>query len=142
MGNEKQNNQKEGINSKDFLIGTLIGGIVGASVALLYAPKAGKDLRQDLNTGAGQVRERASEWKNTAYDKGNELYQRAQESGKNLGEKIKQKKDDIQDRVEYLRSENKKEGEAIAEDVAEAIEEAADEMERQEADMNYQNSQK
>ncbi len=142
MGNEKQNNQNEGINSKDFLIGTLIGGIVGASVALLYAPKAGKDLRQDLNTGAGQVRERASEWKNTAYDKGNELYQRAQESGKNLGEKIKQKKDDIQDRVEYLRSENKKEGEAIAEDVAEAIEEAADEMERQEADMNYQNSQK
>lgn len=91
MSNENQNNNG-GMNGKDFVIGTLIGGIIGASVALLYAPKAGKDLRQDINTGADQVRERASEWKNTAYDKGNELYERAQESSKNLGEKIKQKK--------------------------------------------------
>ena len=140
MSNENQNNNG-GMNGKDFVIGTLIGGIIGASVALLYAPKAGKDLRQDINTGADQVRERASEWKNTAYDKGNDLYERAQESSKNLGEKIKQKKDDIQERVEYLRSENKEQGQEIAEDVAEAIEEAADEMERQEADMNFKNSQ-
>lgn len=140
MSNENQNNNG-GMNGKDFVIGTLIGGIIGASVALLYAPKAGKDLRQDINTGADQVRERASEWKNTAYDKGNELYERAQESSKNLGEKIKQKKDDIQERVEYLRSENKEQGQEIVEDVAEAIEEAADEMERQEADMNFKNSQ-
>ena len=140
MSNENQNNNG-GMNGKDFVIGTLIGGIIGASVALLYAPKAGKDLRQDINTGADQVRERASEWKNTAYDTGNELYERAQESSKNLGEKIKQKKDDIQERVEYLRSENKEQGQEIAEDVAEAIEEAADEMERQEADMNFKNSQ-
>ena len=29
---------------KDFVIGALVGGIVGAAVGLLLAPKTGKDL--------------------------------------------------------------------------------------------------
>ncbi|WP_102345253.1 YtxH domain-containing protein [Bacillus sp. Marseille-P3661] len=54
------------INNKDFLIGTLIGGIVGASVALFLAPKSGKQLRSELNEQAliakevsGQIAETA-----------------------------------------------------------------------------------
>jgi gas vesicle protein len=35
-----------------FFIGTLIGGIIGAAVALLFAPLAGEDLR-------GQISDRA-----------------------------------------------------------------------------------
>ena len=31
---------KDGINSKDFLIGTLIGGIIGSTTALFLAPKS------------------------------------------------------------------------------------------------------
>ena len=43
MGNDNN------MNTKDFVIGALIGGIVGAASALLLAPKSGKELRQDLN---------------------------------------------------------------------------------------------
>jgi gas vesicle protein len=32
-----------------FVIGTLIGGTIGAAVALLFAPSAGKDLRLQIN---------------------------------------------------------------------------------------------
>ena len=60
----------DNINSKDFIIGTLIGSIVGASVALLFAPKSGKELRDDINHGAIQARDRANEWKDTAIVKG------------------------------------------------------------------------
>jgi gas vesicle protein len=35
-----------------FFIGTLIGGIVGAALALLLAPSAGKDLRLQINDRA------------------------------------------------------------------------------------------
>lgn len=49
---------KDGINSKDFLIGTLIGGIVGATTALFLAPKSGKELRDDLNTQANALKEK------------------------------------------------------------------------------------
>jgi gas vesicle protein len=35
-----------------FFIGTLIGGIFGATVALLFTPSAGKDLRIQINESA------------------------------------------------------------------------------------------
>lgn len=33
---------------KGLVTGTLIGGIIGAAIALLYAPKSGRELRSDL----------------------------------------------------------------------------------------------
>ncbi len=35
-----------------FFIGTLIGGIIGAAVALLFTPSAGKDLRVQITDRA------------------------------------------------------------------------------------------
>ncbi len=33
---------------KGLVTGTLIGGIIGAAIALLYAPKSGRELRTDI----------------------------------------------------------------------------------------------
>lgn len=41
MSNEKK-------STKSFLLGFLAGGAIGAIVALLYAPKSGKEMREDL----------------------------------------------------------------------------------------------
>lgn len=57
-------------NGSDFFKGFLFGGTIGAIVALLYAPKAGKETREDLKrrsqelldeagTAVGNVREHA-----------------------------------------------------------------------------------
>ncbi|WP_424766805.1 YtxH domain-containing protein [Paenibacillus sp. sgz302251] len=40
---------------KGFLLGAIAGGIVGSISALLLAPKAGKELRQDISAGAQKV---------------------------------------------------------------------------------------
>lgn len=42
------NNDKVG----RFIFGLLVGGLVGSVVALLYAPKSGKDLRKDISDKA------------------------------------------------------------------------------------------
>lgn len=42
-------------DSKGFLLGALAGGIIGSVTALLFAPKPGKELRQDISAGAQKV---------------------------------------------------------------------------------------
>jgi|SRR5690625_1574342 len=133
MGNEKGN--QEGINSKDFLIGTLIGSIIGASAALLLAPKSGKELRQDINQGASKVKDKAIEWKDVAYEKGSEWTQQLQEKGKELTNRVKETTDQFQEKFRDEVADQ-------AKDLAEAIDEAAEEFERNEANDLFEQSQK
>lgn len=72
------------MNTKDFLIGTLIGGIVGATTALFLAPKSGKELRNDLGEQAQMAKAKTSEFTSTAYDKGNEWATIAKEKSSNI----------------------------------------------------------
>ncbi|AIF43173.1 YtxH domain-containing protein [Virgibacillus sp. SK37] len=140
---EETKNSNSNINTKDFIIGTLIGGIVGVSAALLLAPKSGKDLRSDINDGATQMKGKASEfkdtaqekgyhWKDKAYTTGSELKKRAMDTTsqltKNASDKTKELTKTVQSKLQDKRI---KEDEALeaAEEVAEAIEEAAEEME-------------
>ncbi len=126
---ENNHNQDQNINSKDFLLGTIIGGIVGASVALLFAPKSGRELRQDINQGADYVRERAEEWKDVAAEKSAEWKTVALEKTEGLGERVKNTKNQIQDKVYEFRSKSDDVEDAV-EDIADAIEEAAEELEK------------
>jgi gas vesicle protein len=43
-----QNRNEETKRSNHFLLGAFIGGLAGAAVALLFAPKSGKELRNNL----------------------------------------------------------------------------------------------
>lgn len=49
------------MNGKDFLLGVVVGGIIGAATALLLAPKSGSELRADLRETAGTVSARTQE---------------------------------------------------------------------------------
>ena len=49
------------MNGKDFLLGVVVGGIIGAATALLLAPKTGSELRADLRETAGTVTARTQE---------------------------------------------------------------------------------
>ncbi|MFQ5637300.1 MAG: YtxH domain-containing protein [bacterium] len=48
-------------NDSEFFKGFLFGGIVGAVVALLYAPKSGKEMREEIRTRASDVKDDAEE---------------------------------------------------------------------------------
>jgi gas vesicle protein len=39
----------------NFVIGALVGGLIGAGLALLFAPKSGVELRQDITDYADEI---------------------------------------------------------------------------------------
>ncbi len=59
--------------AKGLLIGFLAGSVVGAVVALLYAPKSGKELRQDIKRKTNEMVEEASEYVEAAKNKAVEI---------------------------------------------------------------------
>lgn len=46
---------------KVFLLGAVVGTVIGAVAGLLVAPKPGKELRQDMKSNAQQVGEKAQQ---------------------------------------------------------------------------------
>ncbi len=46
---------------RGFLAGALLGGVAGAITALLFAPKSGRELRQDIAERTGELYDRAQE---------------------------------------------------------------------------------
>lgn len=107
------------IDSKDFLIGSLIGGIVGASVALFLAPKSGKELREDFNNQAGVVKEKTGQFASTAKEKSNEWAEVAKNRTENLSKTVTEKSSALVDRVKNPNEDTEEEilpDEAVNED--------------------------
>ncbi|MEO7674706.1 MAG: YtxH domain-containing protein [Pyrinomonadaceae bacterium] len=78
----------------------LIGGGIGAVIALLFAPKSGEELRGDIadvtrkgieksKETAAQLQEKAGEYYEVSREKASELYQTAQEKAGEYTEKAK-----------------------------------------------------
>lgn len=78
----------------------LIGGGIGAVIALLFAPKSGQELREDIadvtrkgieksKETAAQLQERAGEYYEVGRERASEIYQTAQEKAGEIGEKAK-----------------------------------------------------
>ena len=70
-----------------FLMGLLAGTILGAGLGMLFAPKAGSELRSQIGDQAGKLRDAANETYNQAsekvgqmVDRGREAYDRARSS--------------------------------------------------------------
>ncbi|MDO8681723.1 MAG: YtxH domain-containing protein [Acidobacteriota bacterium] len=53
-------NEQESAGSGMFLLGAVAGALVGASVALLMAPKPGAEIRSDLNASFNSLRDAAA----------------------------------------------------------------------------------
>ncbi|MFN4984781.1 MAG: YtxH domain-containing protein [Ignavibacteria bacterium] len=56
---------KEHVNgsyTKGFLVGAVVGGAVGAVLALLFAPKSGRELRRDIADKTGELYDKASHY--------------------------------------------------------------------------------
>jgi gas vesicle protein len=66
-----QNRNEESSNT--FLLGALIGGMVGAAAALLLAPKQGKELRHTLSKQADSFKDRTGQLRENVMSKSNDL---------------------------------------------------------------------
>jgi gas vesicle protein len=75
-------NEGSGHNASSFILSFIIGGLVGAGVALLLAPQSGKAIRQKIKELAGDAKEKAAEYTeqvksqvNTTVEKGKGLFE-------------------------------------------------------------------
>ncbi len=90
--------EREEASATSKLTYLLIGGGIGAVLALLFAPKSGQELREDITVAtkkgiekgketAGQLQEAAGDYYEVTREKASELYQTAQDKAGELGEK-------------------------------------------------------
>ena len=81
----------EGIGASSFVMGLLTGTVLGAGLGMLFAPKAGSELRNQLSEQAGNIANQASdgyrrasntanEWAEKGREKGREAFDRAREA--------------------------------------------------------------
>lgn len=63
-----------------FLMGLLAGTVLGAGLGMLFAPKAGAELRNQLNESAGRLRTTAGDTYNQATEKVSQLMDRGREA--------------------------------------------------------------
>ena len=63
-----------------FLMGLLAGTVLGAGLGMLFAPKAGSDLRNQIGEQAGRLRTTANETYSQASGKVNQMVDRGREA--------------------------------------------------------------
>ncbi|MCM3704850.1 MULTISPECIES: YtxH domain-containing protein [Cytobacillus] len=94
---------EENINTKDFMIGALIGGMVGAATALFLAPKSGKELQSDLSEKAAILKEKSGQYRETAMTKGTELANAAKEKTNVLTQTVTKQSNELVNKVKNLK---------------------------------------
>lgn len=92
--------EREGTSASTKLTYLLVGGCIGAILALLFAPKSGEELRGDIadatrkgiekgKEAATQLQAKAGEYYDAASEKAGDLYHSAQEKASELGDKAR-----------------------------------------------------
>lgn len=105
---EKENRQNvnETSGSKEFLMGAIIGGLVGAATALFLAPKSGKEIRTDLNTQAENIKGKTSQLYDVAKTKSTELAEVAKVKSSSIGQAVTKQSSDIMSKVKLVKPAN------------------------------------
>ncbi|MBL7974677.1 MAG: YtxH domain-containing protein [Candidatus Kapabacteria bacterium] len=81
--------ERESNYAKGFIAGAIIGGAAGALAALLFAPKSGRELRQDLVEKSGELYDKAQQYMNND-QLGEELPPTSANEGRMKAERIVQ----------------------------------------------------
>ena len=104
--------EPSGRSAKSVFTGLLVGGVIGAATALLFAPRSGEETRTDIRNKAIDLRDRTKETvKDTvsqAKSRANELKDNVWEKAEELKERGKQTAEEQLDRVAHAAKNGKK----------------------------------
>jgi gas vesicle protein len=106
---------------KGFLVGLAAGSAVGSIIALLYAPKSGRELRHDINVKKDQVLHDAGEKLTVAKQKAYGLYEDSIHKAGNLVDEAKRRignfrkgtEEAVSTGKEYITAENERLKDAV-----------------------------
>ncbi|HJF32502.1 MAG TPA: YtxH domain-containing protein [Sporosarcina psychrophila] len=87
-----------------FLVGALVGGVIGAAAALFLAPKSGSEMRGDFTNQASQLKDKSIEISSVAKEKANELTSVAKEKTGELSKSIQEQSGQLVDKVKSMTS--------------------------------------
>ena len=82
-----------------FLLGAFIGSVAAATTALLFAPKSGKELREDLAVKADELKEQLSDYVDISIEKGVELSEAALNATEDIRVNLKDSASQFKDTV-------------------------------------------
>lgn len=123
---------QDNLNGKDLLIGTLVGAIIGASAALLLAPKAGRETRSDLNRQWVTVKDKTQEVSRTVRDKAKEVGQTVKDQSGEVIDKLRDSKNNLSSEVSNLTEAGKESALEVARAVGEAAQETVEQLDKEE----------
>ncbi|MCU0372354.1 MAG: YtxH domain-containing protein [Ignavibacteria bacterium] len=83
--------------AKGLMLGFLAGGIVGAVVALLYAPKSGKELRSDIKLKKDEILDDTTEYMKIAKSKAGDLINEGKKRSEQIIRDAKEKANNLLD---------------------------------------------
>ena len=100
------------------LIGLITGGVIGALLALLYAPKAGKELRAQLKSRGGELLDDAEQQLAAAKDKAVDIINEGKKKSEQLISEAKRRAETLLDDAEKIMSGAKEKATNVAEQSA------------------------
>jgi len=86
----------------EFLKGLLIGGLIGAAAGILFAPKSGKETREDISRKTQELLVKAKDEYEIALEKSKKAYEAAVEKMKDVQAAVKKKAQEAEEKVEGL----------------------------------------
>jgi len=90
--------------AKGLIAGFIAGSIVGAAIALLYAPKAGKELRADLKEKASDFVDDAQEYLARAKSKAVDIVNEGKQKAASLVDDARRKAESIMEDADRIMS--------------------------------------
>lgn len=108
-------------NNKNFVIGSLVGGIVGAAAALFFAPKSGKEIRENLGQQANAMKDRTGRITSDAFEKGTGIANVAKEKSVSLSQVVSEQSSQIMNKVRDITSSSKGQADIVENQVGEAL---------------------
>jgi gas vesicle protein len=103
---------------KGLIIGLLAGGAVGALVALLYAPKSGRELRADIKEKADGLIDGADQYLSVAKSRAGEIVSDAKKRSDQLITDAKHKADSLLEDADRIISDARTKGAPLAQEGA------------------------
>lgn len=82
-----------------FFLGAMVGAAVAGITALLYAPKSGKELREDLNQQSANAKGSAKEYADIAKEKGKEMKTVAKDASDDIKISLKESASQMKDQL-------------------------------------------
>ena len=89
---------------KGLLVGFLLGGIVGAVLALLYAPKSGHELRSDIKKKTADLKDQRDEYLKVAKSRAVDIVNEGKERSDRLVSDARKKAENILGDAEKIMS--------------------------------------